>query len=98
MVIGFASGSDKRGLPGGTVGQDMHKPLYWRHVVGISGSHALPPVCVVMFVCRKVEHGHQPGLAVGAVVIECLAGPLARDQDAPTGVAEVLVPVGFASA
>ena len=48
--------------------------------------------------CRKIEHGHQPGFAVGAVVGEGLAGPFAADEDAASGVAEVLEAVSFAPA
>src|SRR5580700_5605072 len=48
--------------------------------------------------CRKLEHPGQPGLAVGAVVGQRLAGPFARDQDAAPGVAKVFAAVGLALA
>src|SRR5208337_5528597 len=44
------------------------------------------------------EHLGQPCLAVGAVVGQRLAGPLAGDQHAPPGVAEVLAAMRLALA
>jgi hypothetical protein len=48
--------------------------------------------------CRNTEGVEQPLLAVGAVVGQGLAGPLARDQHPPPAVAQVLGVVGFAFA
>ncbi|GAB3213852.1 hypothetical protein GCM10027294_49090 [Marinactinospora endophytica] len=44
------------------------------------------------------ERAQDPGEAVGLVVSEGLAGPLARDQDAPTRIAQVFTAVGFGGA
>jgi len=63
---------------------------------GLVGGDPLPLIRRTVVGCRKVEHAHQPGFAVGAVVGEGLAGPLAADEDAAARVAEVLVAVGFA--
>ena len=48
--------------------------------------------------CRNTERPQQPFLTVGTVVGQRLAGPLARDQHPPPGIAEVLGVVGFALA
>ena len=66
-------------------------------MVGVGRGDAFPRVLLVVD-CRKIQHGHQPGFAAGAVVGEGLAGPFAGDQDAPSGVAEVLGAVGLALA
>ena len=67
----------------------------WSGSAGVTRSQRVGAAVVG---CRKIEHGHEPGFAVGAVVGEGLAGPFAGDQDAASGVAEVLVAVGFAPA
>src|SRR5690242_10007933 len=40
--------------------------------------------------CRNTECPKEPFLAISAVVGQGLAGPLARDQDPPPGVAEMI--------
>jgi hypothetical protein len=79
------------------VGDDMQEPLAGWHVVGVAGFDGFPGVAAGVS-CRKSEHPGEPGLAVGAVVGQGLAGPLAGDQDPAPGVAEVLPAVGFAFA
>src|SRR6185312_4915598 len=48
--------------------------------------------------CRNTEGAQEPFLAVGAVIGQGLAGPLAGDQDPPPGVAEMIGIVGLALA
>ena len=48
--------------------------------------------------CRNTERPKEPFLAISAVVGQGLAGPLARDQDPPPGIAEVFGIVGLALA
>jgi hypothetical protein len=79
------------------VGDDVQQPLCRWHVVGITGGHGLPGVAGRVDV-SETERFQEPGFAVGAMVGQGLAGPLAGDQDAPSGVAEVLVPVCLAGA
>src|SRR6266568_3787521 len=67
------------------------------HVVGVGGFDRFPGVGARVG-CRKSERAGEPGPAVGAVVGDGLAGPLAGDQDPAPGVAEVLAAVGFALA
>jgi hypothetical protein len=64
-------------------------------VVEVAGGDAFPGVPDGVG-CRKAEGVQEPGLAVGAVVGEGLAGPFAGDQDAASGIAEVLAAVGLA--
>ena len=84
------------GLPSDAVGEDVQEPSAMRHEVLISGGDGFPAVPV--FVGGEVEHGQEPGFAVGAVVGEGFAGPFAGDQDPAAWVAEVLAAVGFALA
>ncbi len=98
QVVGFSPSLGEGGLPGGAVGQDVHESLGEWHVVTVGGGDALPLACRGVVGGVEVEHGHEPGLAGGAVVGEGLAGPFAADEDAASGVAEVLVAVGFTSA
>jgi hypothetical protein len=67
-----------------------------RQVVRIRWHYALP-LHVARFSCRNLEHGHEPRFAVGPVVGEGLAGPLARHEHAPARVAEVFGTVGPAA-
>ena len=71
-------------------------PGGWQVVV-VAGLDGFPPV-VGGVGCRKIEHLHEPGFAVAAVVGEGLAGPFAGDQDSPPGVAEVLAAMCLAFA
>ena len=48
--------------------------------------------------CRNTERTQQPVLAVGPVVGQGLAGPLARDQHPPPGIAQMIGVMGFALA
>src|SRR5260221_3972808 len=66
-------------------------------MVGVGRGDTFPGVLAGV-VCRKIEGGQEPGFAAAAVVGEGLAGPLAGDQDAAPGVAEVLAAVGLAFA
>ena len=85
------------GLPLDAVGDDVQQPLAGGHVVRVAGFDRFPGVAAGVG-CRKSEHAGQPGLAVGAVVGQGLAGPFAGDQDAAPGVAEVFAAVGLALA
>ena len=67
------------------------------HVVGVTGRDRFPGVPAWVG-CRNPERGHQPVLAVGPMVGEGLAGPFAGNQDAATGVTEVLAAVRLAFA
>ena len=75
----------------------MQEPLAVGHVVVVARLDRFPGVPGWVG-CRKTEHPGQPGAPVGPVVGQRLAGPLARHQDAPPGVAEVLAAVGLALA
>jgi hypothetical protein len=79
------------------VGDDVQQSLAGGHVVRIAGPDRLPAVPAGVG-CRNPEHAGEPGLAVGAVVGQRLAGPFAGDQDAAPGVAEVFAAVGLALA
>jgi hypothetical protein len=94
LFTSSASGFGEGGLPAGAVGEDVQECLAGWHVVAVAGADAIPGV-PGWVVCRKVEGGQQPGFAVGAVVGEGLAGPLAGDQDAAARVAQVLAAVGL---
>src|ERR1700756_3792336 len=48
--------------------------------------------------CRNTEGPQEPVLPVGAVIGQGLAGPLARDQDPPPGIAEMIRVMCFALA
>ena len=67
------------------------------HVVRVGGRDGFPGVPGRVS-CRNTEGRQQPVPAVGAVVGEGLSGPLAGDQDAAPGVAEVVGVVGLAFA
>ncbi len=95
LTFGSTSGFGDGSLPVGSVLEDVQQPLDTRHVVGVGRGDPLPLVGRAP-TCRKIEHGHQPDLAVGAVLGECLAEPFAGHQDAAPSVTEVLVPVGLA--
>ena len=84
-------------MPLNAVGDDVQEPLPVGHVVWIAGRDRFPGV-PGRVCCRKPERAGQPGPPVGAVVGQGLAGPLAGDQDAAPGVAEVLAAVGLALA
>src|ERR1019366_1001815 len=94
---GSSAGLVEGGLPLDAVGDDVQESLAGWHVVGVAGFDGFPGVAGGVG-CRKSEHPGEPGPAVGAVVGQGLAGPFAGDQDAASGVAEVLAAVGFAFA
>ncbi len=77
--------------------QDVQELAGRCHGVAVGRGDAFPPVPGGVN-CRKIEHGDEPGFAVGAVVGQGLAGPFARCQDAASGVAEVLGAVCLALA
>ena len=79
------------------VGDDVQEALGGWHVVGVTGGDGFPGVPGRVGV-GDAERGQEPVLAVGAVVGECLARPFAGDQDAASGIAEVLAAVGLAPA
>ena len=83
--------------PSCAVGQYLQEPVSCRKAVRIARGDAIPAV-VRLVNCRKIQHRHEPGLPVSAMVGQGLAGPFAGDQDAPAGEAKVLGPVGFALA
>lgn len=85
------------GLPLDAVSDDMQQPLAGGHAVRVARLDRLPAVPARVG-CQKSEHAREPGLAVGAMVSQRLARPLARDQDAAPGVAEVFAAVGLALA
>ena len=64
------------------------------HVVGVAGGDGFPGVAGGVG-GGFAEGGQEPVLAVGAVVGERLTGPFAGDQDAASGVAEVLAAMGL---
>jgi hypothetical protein len=97
LLSGSASGFFEGGSPSGAFVQDVQEPPGRVPAVAVAGGDAFPPVPLRLG-CRKTEHRYQPGFAVGAVVGQGLAGPLAGDQDAASGVAEVVAAVGFAFA
>ena len=82
-------------MPSLAVGDDVQQSLAVGHVVGITGGDGCPGIPGGV-VGRDTERGQEPGLAVGAVVGEGLAGPFAGDQNAAARVAEVLAAVGLA--
>src|SRR5271157_5252968 len=79
------------------VGDDVQEPLTVGHVVRVAGFDRFPGV-PARISCRNPQRAGEPGPPVGAVVGQRLAGPLAGDQDAASGVAEVFAAVGFALA
>ena len=97
VASGSSSGLVERLLPADPVGDDVQQPLCGGHVVVVAGGDGFPGVAGRVG-CRKAEGLGQPVLAVGAVVGEGLAGPLAGDQHAAAGVAEVFAAVGLALA
>jgi hypothetical protein len=84
----------RRALP---VRDDVQQSLCVGHVVGVAGGDGFPRVAGGVR-CREAEGGQKPVAAVGAVIGERLARPFAGDQDAPSGVAEVLAAVRLALA
>ena len=97
LAAGSGSGVGERSVPFLTVGDDVQESLAVGHVVRVARLDRFPGVPAEVG-CRKTEHPGQPGFAVGAVIGQGLAGPLAGDQDAAPGVAEVLAAVGLALA
>ena len=97
-MFGSAPGLLECGLPSCPVGEDVQERRDWWQVVGVGGGDALPGVPAGVGGCGKAEGFQEPGLAVAPVIVECLAGPAAGDQDAASGVAEVVGVVGFALA
>ena len=92
-----SSGFGECGLPSDAVGDDVQQPPGVVHVVGVGRGDGFPGVPGRVG-CRNTERRQQPVLAVGAVVGQGLAGPLAGDQDPAPGVAEVIGVVGLALA
>ena len=84
-----ASGFGECGLPSLRSATACSSRRAWSMWSGSPGRDGLPGVPGRVG-CRNTERGQQPVLAVGAVVGQGLAGPLAGDQDAAAGVAEVL--------
>ena len=91
------SGFGERGVPALPVGDNVQQSLGGRHVVGVAGSDGLPGVASRVG-CREAEGGQEPVAPGGPMVGEGLAGPFARDEDPPSGVAEVLAAVCLALA
>ena len=89
--------SAERGLPSGAVGDDMQQPPGMVQVVRVGRGDRFPGVPGRVG-CRNTERPQQPVLAVGAVVGQRLAGPLARDKHPAPGVAEVIGVVSLALA
>ena len=79
------------------VGDDVQEAPGVLHVVGVAGGDGFPGVAGWIG-GGLAEGGQEPVLAVGAVIGQRLAGPLAGDQDAASGVPEVFAAVGFALA
>ena len=75
------------GFPALAVGDDVQQAPGMFHVVRVAGRDGFPGV-VGRVGCRNTEGGHEPVLAVGAVVGQRLTGPLAGDQDPAARVAE----------
>ena len=84
-------------MPSGAVSDGMEQPPGVVHVVGVGWGDRFPGVAGRVG-CRNTERPQQPVLAVGAVVGQCLAGPLAGDQHAAPGVAQAFTAVSFALA
>ena len=74
-------------MPALPVGDDVQHALGGWHVVGVAGGDGLPGVAAGVGL-GDAEGGQEPCLAVGAVVGEGLAGPLAGDQDAAPRIAQ----------
>ena len=81
----------------GPVGDGVQQPPGVVHVVRVARRDGLPGVAGRVG-CRNTERPQQPVLAVGPVVGQRLAGPLAGDQHPAPGVAEVIGVVGLALA
>ena len=94
VIGGSPPGFDECCLPPGAIGDSVQQPPVVFHVVGRRGRPAPEPAGR----CRNPECLNDPVLAVGAVVGQRLARPLARGQDAAPAVAEVFAAVGFAFA
>ena len=90
-------GLRQRGLPSEPVGDHVQQSPGVFHVVRVGRGDGFPGVPGRVG-CRNAERPQQPFLAVGAVVGQGLAGPLAGDQHPAPGVAEVVGVVGFALA
>jgi hypothetical protein len=93
-VFGFPSLAFSDGM------QQQHRP--WWHV-GVGGGGAFPPVRSVVGAVGGLDAGGVEELpyefaAFGSVIIQCLVGPFAGDQDASSGDAEVLGLVCFSFA
>jgi hypothetical protein len=75
----------------------MKHPPRVIQVIRVTRGHDLPGIAGGVS-CRKTERLQEPLLAIGAMVGQRLAGPLAGDQHPPPGVAEVIGVVGLALA
>ena len=84
-------------MPVLAVGDDVQEAAGVFHVVGVAWGDGLPAV-VGWVGGGLAERVQEPVAAVVAVVGEGLGGPLAGDQDAAAGVAEVFAAVGLALA
>ena len=92
-----APGLVECGLPSEPVSDGVQQPPGVVQVIRVGRGDGFPGVPGRVG-CRNTEGPQQPVLAVGAVVGQGLAGPLARDQDPPPGIAEVIGVVGLALA
>jgi hypothetical protein len=68
-------------MPALPVGDDVQESLCGWHVVGVAGGDRFPDEAARVGL-GDAERVQEPGLSVGAVVGEGLAGPFAGDQDA----------------
>ncbi len=79
------------------VGDDVQEAPGLFHVVGVAGADGFPGVAGRVGI-GLAEGVQEPVLAVGAVVGQRLAGPLAGDQDSAPGIAQMFMAVGLAFA
>jgi hypothetical protein len=84
-------------LPSGSVSNGVQQPPGVVHVIRVGRGDGFPGLPGRVG-CRNTEGLQEPVFPVGAVVGQGLAGPLARDQHAAPGVAEMISIVGFALA
>jgi hypothetical protein len=84
-------------LPSSPVSDGVQQSPRVVHVVRVARGNGFPGVPGRVG-CRNIERLQEPVLAVGAVVGQRLAGPLARDQHPAPGIAEVIGVMGLALA
>jgi hypothetical protein len=97
FAFGSSSGLVECLLPADAVGDHVEQSARDGHVILVARGDRFPGVAGRVG-CRKAERFRQPVLAVGTVVGEGLAGPLAGDQHAPPAVAEIFAAMRLASA